>query len=269
MNLSALIAGARFAARAWVEQALADKSSPEAFAPTHAPAVIDNLNAFGFRDLNAMTKRSRGTRRLDDLTIGVVHQMATPFGTRSSARARWRARASSCAPEVLVDPALTDKWAETMAHRERFWNVPYHYVITLGGDVLHNQPLAWRTWHGDAGNGGIGIGFEGNFPAFERNRAAKHNTLDEDRAVACLVAAIRHARSSGAPLVQLQAHRNYAPQSSRGGDPGELIWRRVVLPAVEQTDCTIDYNAKAGGGAPIPRGWDDRARYDNKGNRIV
>lgn len=225
--------------------------------------IVDNniRPRFGNRDLGAFKKRAARARKLDEVTVAVVHQTACVFGTSKYQRAPW--------DRIARDFNLDASFSRTWARRARFWNVPYHYVITYDGFALWNQPLVWRTWHGDAGNGGIGIAFEGRWPGVGELDPKRHTQLCFNPEGA-LWACIDHARKHGAPIDQIQAHRNYAPPSSRASDPGETVWRNAVVPLLRAPELGLrcDYEGAAGGGRPIPREWDDHALYDWHGKRI-
>lgn len=208
----------------------------------------------------------------------VVHQTAISFGTTARNRRKWLKRIQSGlipadllakygiqqAPEETPQDVL-EKAAERMALHERFWNTPYHFLALLNGDVLYNNPFDRYTWHGNGSNlKGIGFGVEGHYsptlPATQR----KYRTLTEHNIETCRAAfrlAVLTAREAGAPIEWVTAHRCYS--RGRVGDPGEGIWKNVVIPMADELGLKVDYTFAdwKAGGRPIPTEWDDRALY--------
>jgi hypothetical protein len=78
--------------------------------------------------------------------------------------------------------------------------------------------------------------------------------------------AARLIAASGKRL-ELQAHRQWS--GMRGRDPGEEVWR-TLRPVADELGLVVDpeLRFKAKKGLPIPREWDERARYDLSGRSI-
>ena len=167
------------------------------------------------------------TRNPDRIERIVVHQTATPFGVD-----RWQLKTAG------------GDWG--LAHRRRFMETPYHYVLTLQGELLLVHPIHRWTYHaGPANRASIGVAFEGRFPAFERKRTKKHTTVT----LGVLAAWRAHwtrilERHSGLDVV---THRQVTRR--RGADPGEWIMRNVIQGQ------RVDLSWTIGSGKPIPKEW--------------
>lgn len=264
-----------FLARTIIERAI--HGAPVAD-PGPAPVHLhDNIRGFGYRDIDSMQRRDRSLRHVASRGLLVVHQTGVEFGVAPSLLRIWRARLANVAASgddslrgILADGhdwtavlERPDMYARRLALASRFWTLPYHYVITRCGMVLHNAPLTWRTHHAHLGNDGLGVAFEGRWPG----RGSGGTPFSPSRFIAQLHAVIAHARKAGAPLAEISAHRCFAAPSARGADPGEALWRDVVRPAAKQARLEIDYDLRRGSGRPIPLDWDDDATHDWHGRR--
>lgn len=234
--------------------------------PIHFDATSTAL-----RDRTAFKKRTAGTRQLDTVDTLVVHQTAVEFGVSRRAVEQWRRLLNDgkWATASIARSYGTDV-AEELALHERFWNtVPYHFASLLNGDVLHVHPLTWRTWHAGHGNYGVGWAQEGLFPSLANLRRPRHTELSDhvvEVARSSMRVAVLKSRELGCPIRRVQPHRCYS--LARGGDTGEEVWRRVVLPVAEELDLKPDYELKLGG-LQISRDWDDAAMYDSRGRRLA
>lgn len=214
--------------------------------------------------------------------IGIeLHQMACTFGTSKGRRRFWlKAIADEKIPAALMEKyeegltgsrsEILEKMAAQMALHERFWKVPYHYAGLLNGDILRNNQISRYTYHGNGGNGPlIGVALEGHFPGIESIRKPKHNdidvhTIETGRAVLRL--AVTKSRKEGAPVTRIYAHRQYS--GGRTGDPGEGLWKEVVLPVAKELDLEVRLDFKHGSGKKIPRDWDPEGVVDYKGRAL-
>lgn len=263
-----------------IERAAADAATA-ALERITLPGHFDNVRGLGFRDLAKFTKLSTRNRDLSRVRLVCVHQTAVAFGTAASRRSAWRDRIvhGKIPPDdaerygliANADEHDVADAARRMALHERFWGVPYHVVSLLNGDLLHNNPLAWRTYHGNAGgNDGFGWALEGLFPILARKRTGKHSPIDEfviETGRAGLRLAVLMGRDAGAPLERVQPHRCYS--GGRHGDPGEEPWREIVMPVARELHLVPDYEEKRGSGRPIPIEWDEDARFDLAGKRVA
>ena len=207
--------------------------------------------------------------------IGVcVHQTAARFGTSARRRAVWQRRIEDgeLAEVDLTDHGIDDLagCAERLALHERFWRAAYHWVGLANGDILHNNPATRYTYHGNGSNRQyLGVAAEGVLPGRESDRRSGDDLgtelfVETNRAV--LRAAVDDARSLGAPIEFVTAHRCWS--ASRRGDPGELYWCEVVLPVAAEIDLRVDYDLAVKGGRPIPSDWDPDATHDWNGRTL-
>lgn len=251
------------------------------------PDFFDNTEGIGDVKRKAFYKKSLTYKgRLGEYPIekkiGIeLHQMACKFGTSSSRRRFWaKAINDGRIPDELLEKfkeGLEGERGEVLAQvatqlalHERFWKVPYHYLGLLNGDLLYNNPISRYTYHGNGGNGPlIGVAMEGHFPGIESIRKTKHDGFDS-HVIATARAAVRLAvtksREEGAPVERIYGHRQYS--SGRTGDPGEGLWREVVLPMAKELDLEVRLDFKHGSGKKIPRDWDPRGLVDYKGRAL-
>ena len=249
--------------------------------PTSFPEYFDNWagelaaryrEPFYLHEASAQRLAWKGRPQPVDLTTRThlcMHITAVEFGTSSRQRRRWAERIS--AGEIadgVVDRyrqgvADDDAVAERMALHERFWPVTYHWVALRNGDVLFNNPAERYTYHGNRSNRfALGISIEADLPGREADRRAAHTVVDEHLAEtgrAALRHAVRLGREQGAPLTHVTAHRCFS--TTRDGDPGEAVWREIVLPVCDELQLTVDY-ALVDGGTHLPVDWDPDATHD-------
>lgn len=156
------------------------------------------------------------------------------------------------------------------AKLRRAMETPYHVLGLLPGVVLLNHPARLRTSHANGGNGGVGVGIEGRYPTLASG------TLDRRTPIADAVEVGREALRRAVALVitehgpgpvEVQAHRQW--RAGRTRDPGEEIWREIVLPIVAELKLVVDYARRGGTGRPIPRAWDPAATHDLRGRRLA
>ena len=171
-----------------------------------------------------------------------MHITAARFGTARYQRRPWEQRldAGDLPAELVAQYGLDepgqDEVAARLALHARFWTVPYHWVGLRNGDVLFNNQPTRYTFHGNGANASaIGVSMEGVLPARERDRRARHDVADDAfvaRGQRLLRLAVAETRGAGAPLTHITAHRCYL--SGRRGDPGEAVWRQVVVPLLDE-----------------------------------
>lgn len=213
---------------------------------------------------------------IESKTHVCMHITACHFGTAGYQRRVWERRLD--AGEVPAD--LTEEYdlgtlgrdgvAERMALHARLWSVAYHWVAMRNGDILYNNQPTRYTYHGNGANRpAIGVSLEAVLPARESERRARHDDLSETfvaNGQRLLRIAVTQTRAAGAPLTHLTAHRCYSPQ--RRGDPGEGVWREIVVPVAAELGLEVDYAFSEGGGRPIPTDWDDSATHDWAGRSV-
>jgi hypothetical protein len=152
---------------------------------------------------------------------------------------------------------------------KRWRSLPVHWLITEGENsrayLLHDFNAV--TWHGHGWNyRSVGLEIEGYFsgigtdpkyfwspegydwnpmtPTEQQLEAAKN-------AIRMSVAAVEAA---GGRIKYIAAHRQSAPHT-RTSDPGELLWRGVALPMMEELG--LEQAPTLRGGEPIPEAWDE------------
>jgi hypothetical protein len=248
------------------------------------PAYFDNRDGIGIVQRELFYKSRSGVLlpfKGDATPIPVTskvgleaHITATAYGTTKKARAFWAGLITSgeISPELAAKfGATVEAQAQRMALHARFWTVPYHWIALLNGDVLRNNDITRRTYHGNGGNGPlIGVSLEGDYPGLEKNRKAKHHKYDEHTILtgrAAVRLAVTHSRDLGAPVEWLFAHRQY--DAGRIGDPGEFWWKEIGIPMAVELGLKIDFEFKHSDGAKICREWDDRGLVDYRGKPVA
>lgn len=149
------------------------------------------------------------------------------------------------------------------ALRNRVLKQAYHVVGLLDGDVIRNHYVERYTFHGNEGNAdSIGLAIEGSYPGRESSRTAKHTAIERAVAVgrAALCEAEKMLREAGVTgPIRVNAHRNFSNQ--RAADPGEGIWREVVVWGCNTLGLVPDLDIHRGTGLPIPIEWDPAAKF--------
>lgn len=235
------------------------------------PKFFDNIEAEGFRpsDRFCPHKGKQGKIVESGVRVGIcVHQTAVKFGTTRRSREKWKRR--GVARSMVADSVVG--WGNRMALHERFWKVPYHVVSLLNGDVLLNNRLEHWTYHGGGANRLLyGWAMEGSFPGLESGRKSKHHVLDDftiETGRAGIRLLVEKARARGDEISLVLPHRTYKCPG-RAGDPGEAIWREIVLPETKSLQVFPDYERRAGTGLPVPVEWDSDATHDYRGRRVA
>jgi hypothetical protein len=155
------------------------------------------------------------------------------------------------------------------ARLQRLMATPYHVVAMLAragapACVLLNHPAELRMSHASRGNGGLGLGIEGRFPTLASGSITRRTPIAD--AIEVGRTALRFAVAmAGGGSIEVQAHRQWSRDRTR--DPGEEVWRQIVLPVVAELGLWIDYERRDVG-RPIPREWDGAAEFDLAGLRL-
>lgn len=185
----------------------------------------------GMIDLTAGQVAPR-TRSHSEVERVVLHQTAVEFGVSRR----------------QLEAAGGDR---TAARRQRFRRVPYHYLLTLDGELLKLHPLDAWTYHarGAPNRTSIGVCCEGLFPRFERDRKPKpkHTMPRPEWAAQLALVELDVARILGRK-VPLVTHA----QCSRvkRADPGEAVMRAANKGwSLHARDWT------RAGGVPQPAEW--------------
>jgi hypothetical protein len=124
------------------------------------------------------------------------------------------------------------------------------------GHVCYINPLAWYVYHAQQANSfSVGLEIEGCFPGLTQNEQMPASTRIIDAARLALKFIMVKADELGMDLKFIWAHRQMS--SKRRGDPGQELWKRVVLDyAVPVLGLKTDTNATWDDGRPIPLEWD-------------
>lgn len=160
-------------------------------------------------------------------------------------------------------------------HR-RALGVACHALAFRDGAVVLANPLRWAVLHGNGLNDrSLGLEIEGLFSGLEDDPATIPNEAkatawggEPDVVTELLVTCARHAlrelvergRAEGMPIRYVWAHRQSS--GSRRSDPGQTLWRRVVLEyGVPQLGlfaqpALVLASRSSGPGRPIPKAWD-------------
>lgn len=152
---------------------------------------------------------------------------------------------------------------------ERAFGVACHALAFADGAAVLPNPLRWHVHHGNGLNPrALGLEIEGRFPGLIGNPRTLANRRSIETpitdtliaaAIEALTALVTLGRAEGMPIRYVHAHRQSSP--SRRSDPGEEIWRRVVLEhGVRvlglETQPALVLEARKGPGRPIPLEWD-------------
>lgn len=124
------------------------------------------------------------------------------------------------------------------------------------GHVVWPNPLDWYVYQANLANAeSIGIECEGLYPGLESQAGATPSARLIAAARDAVRFSVEQGRSLGMPIQYIWAHR----QSSalRQGDPGESLWRSVVLEyAVPVLGLQTQTSRTWGDGRPVPIQWD-------------
>lgn len=205
--------------------------------------------------------RSGATIQRDprDIDGVVIHQTATPFGV-----SKRQLRLAGGDRELAL--------------ARRALNVACHAMAFQGGFYVLANELTSYVYHGHALNArSLGLEIDGRYPGILDDPdtvpdEADKSTWGGDPMVLApqTIAAAREAlrtlveqgRRAGMPIRYVWAHRQSSPM--RRSDPGEEIWRHVVLDyAVPElgleTQPGETWTEDDGEGLPVPRDWDPSA----------
>lgn len=161
----------------------------------------------------------------------------------------------------------------------RALDIPCHGVGFLDGVAVLPCPFSWFVYHGNGFNEDcLGLEFEGHFPGLLDDPTTprredlksiwgkKTPTPLSDLAVQCYrdltKRVVEEAREMGCPVKYAYAHRQ--SNGDKLSDPGEGIWKRVVLEyAVPVLGLETRPHETRRDGKEIPKQWDPagRVRY--------
>ena len=152
---------------------------------------------------------------------------------------------------------------------ERWRKLAIHFMVSCGDNakayLLHD--LTKRVWHGHGWNRrSVGFEIEGYFSGIGVNPryfwkpkgSNRVPMVPTEQQLAAACDAVRYTVEQiavlGGEIKYIGAHRqSYATKES---DPGELIWKGVALPMMEELHLVEAPTLKRG--SPIPEAWDPR-----------
>jgi hypothetical protein len=158
-----------------------------------------------------------------------------------------------------------------LAKARRALNVACHVMAFRAGYFVAAHSLTDYVNHAGRLNArSVGLEIEGRYPGLQDDPttiaredltttwgAAPSQLTDATVTAACLAInwLVERGRQGGMPLRKIVAHRQSS--SGRRADPGQEIWRRVVLDfAVEELGLVTVPKQRWGDGRPIPVEWD-------------
>jgi len=192
-------------------------------------------------------KRSGGLPVIRDpamITGITVHQTAVPYSVR----------------DYQIQAAGGD---EHLALALRSLNVACHVMAFRKGFIAAPNHLTHYVYHGNGFNSHeLGIEIDGRFPGLigEKTWDGKKASEVTDTLVRAACAGIeylvREGRACGMPITKIHAHRQSS--ATRRSDPGEELWKRVVLDyAVPVLGLKTEPALVLKDGRPIPTLWDE------------
>lgn len=172
-----------------------------------------------------------------------VHQTAVEYGVA----------------QYQIDAAGGD--AE-LALARRALAVACHVMAFRKGFITWANPLKWYVYHGNGFNAhSLGIEIDGNYAGLKggstwNGKAATTPTPELIKAArAGVELLVREGRAAGMPIEYVHAHRQSS--ATRRSDPGEELWRAVVLDfAVPVLGLKTEPARVVGDGRSIPKDWD-------------
>lgn len=205
------------------------------------------------------------------ITVLTVHvsDVDGGFGVSKQAVSRWRRLLEQGkVPAELYRqlPNAHDLGGSSflLALLERYSRIAYHRVASRRAGDVRNHPLALRTSHGNTGNLGAGWALDcGHDEELTEGLIAIGRSS--------LSSAIDDVVASGGRCIVVP-HRVWS--AGRRRDTDERTWRNVVKPTIVAraaggVPVVIGYETVAADGLPIPRSWDDDAKFDDRGRALA
>lgn len=232
---------------------------------TAAASSIFDARSFPV-DLDLPSRLYRPGERKPWCTVHVT-DVRGGFGVAPYQVSKWRTllakgKVPSDLLQQLEAPLDVEGSAYVLAYAERYSKCAYHRIASRRLGDVQNHALSLRTSHGNGGNAGTGWALD-----------AEHSELLTQRLVSIGQASLgRHLQEQrelhDVPIIVVP-HRAWA--SDRRVDTSAEPWRKIVRPTVDTLGpsvAVIGYNTAAGGGLPVPRSWDERALFDDRGRRL-
>lgn len=211
------------------------------------------VKEYDFRDMPPSAKgtnkiRIRGGRPLERapsaITGIVIHQTAVEFGASSE----------------MIKEAGGDR---ELAIAKRAKDIAAH-AVSFDGYYVKSYPLSYYIYHGNYLNREtLGLEIDGLYPGllnapnttWKKGSPTTFSSQRENSAKAALKYLVEEGRRLGMPIKYIYSHRQSS--SMRRSDPGEELWRKVVLDyAVPVLGLETKPEYTIGSGKPIPRDWD-------------
>ena len=168
------------------------------------------------------------------------------------------------------------KRSDQLTRHHRALGVACHNLAFADGVMVRANPLSWYVYHGNGFNSrSLGVEAEGSFPGLmddpdtpRREDLATHwgddgkmtEVTDLLVETTCLAISdlVKRALIWGAEIRYIVAHRQGS--ANRRSDPGEGLWKRVVLDwAVPELGLETRPDWVKGSGYPVPKAWDSQA----------
>lgn len=161
--------------------------------------------------------------------------------------------------DYQVEAAQGDR---QLALARRSLDIACHMIAFRAGFIAWPNPLEWYIHHGNGFNPyELGLEIDGNYSGviggdtWNGKKATKVTDKLVGAARAALKLMVDEGRKLGMPLQYIHAHRQSS--SKRRGDPGEELWKRVVLEfAVPVLGLETQPDHTIGSGKSIPKEWD-------------
>lgn len=136
------------------------------------------------------------------------------------------------------------------------------HSIAFDGFFVRTTPLSYYVYHGNGFNAfELGLEIDGLYPGLVGGRTwskGEPTELTDSRIMAARAALkdlVTRGREMGMPIRSLHAHRQSS--ASRRSDPGEAIWKAVVLEyAVPVLKLRLHQGRTLRDGRPVPKEWD-------------
>jgi hypothetical protein len=219
---------------------------------SHLIPAEESIEVLNLRDEQTVpspkSKVSRGaTLSRDPAQVRgvVIHQTACVFGVSDN----------------QVRRANGDR---KLAKARRSLNVACHALAFRDGFVALPNKLEYFMFHGNGFNAStLGLEIEGKYPGDDLKPRKTTWGGDPTEVTEEIIYTARYAlkllveegRSLGMPIENVYAHRQSS--ATRRSDPGESLWKRVVLDyGVPILGLKVHNDLTVGTGKPIPKQWD-------------
>lgn len=213
---------------------------------------VDYVTVYDFREgrdnppkpMKKYKRRGKVVERDPSVITGItIHQTAVKYDVR----------------EYQIHNAGGDR---NLALAKRALNVACHAMVFHDGFISLTNPLQWYVYHGNGFNATeLGLEIDGNYPGLIGGETwnKKSPTELSDKIIHAARVAIKilvaEGLKQGMSISYIHAHRQSS--KTRRSDPGEEIWKRVVLEyAVPILGLKTQPDLTLKNGRPIPIEWD-------------